>query len=165
MNTQAELDRTFRTVVKAEDSRNKKLLFLSCLNIDIFPQDDQLFPLTKGVPWTAYLQDGEGGSRTMEQPEIVDQLLQQSTENPGPIDMESAIRQMIEAQEIRIVVWFNLVAPDSRGACCFKGCRIWYLDWMVNCHGLVLCAVACVCRMRLQEISNYNINRYQCRIT
>lgn len=104
VNTQAEFDRTFRTVVKAEDYRNKKLLFISCLNIDISPQEDQLFPLTKCVPWAAYLQDGEGGSRAMEQPEIVDQLLQQSTENPDQIDLESAIRQVIEAQEIRIAV-------------------------------------------------------------
>ena len=101
VNTQAEVDRTFRTVVKAEDSRNRKLLFISCLNIDISPQEDQWFPLTRCVPWAACLQDGEGGSRTMEQPGIVDQLLQQSTEDPDQIDPESAIRQMIEAQGIR----------------------------------------------------------------
>ena len=47
VNTQAEFDRTFRAVVKAEDCRNKKLLFISCLNIDSSPQEDQLFPLTR----------------------------------------------------------------------------------------------------------------------
>jgi hypothetical protein len=40
----------------------------------------------------------------MEQAGIVDQPLQQSTENPDRIDLESAIRQMIEAQEIRVAV-------------------------------------------------------------
>jgi hypothetical protein len=104
VNTQAEFDRTFRTVVKAEDYRNKKLLFISRLGIDISPQEDQLFPRTKCVPCAACLQDGEGGARTMEQPGIVDQPLQQSTKNPDQIDLESAIRQMIEAQENRAAV-------------------------------------------------------------
>jgi hypothetical protein len=40
----------------------------------------------------------------MEQPGIIDQLLQQGMENPDRIDLESAIRQMIEAREIRIAV-------------------------------------------------------------
>jgi hypothetical protein len=63
-----------------------------------------LFPLTTCVPWVACLQDGEEGSRSMEQPGIVGQLLQQGMENPDRIDLESAIRQMIEAREIRIAV-------------------------------------------------------------
>lgn len=80
----------------------KKLLFISCLNIDISPKEGQLFPLTKCVPWAAYIQDSDGSSRTLEQDEIVDQLMQQSTENPDQIDMEAAIQQMIEAQEVKI---------------------------------------------------------------
>ena len=103
-NTQAEFDRTFRTVAKAEDYRHRKLLFISCLNSDISRQEDRLFPLTRCGPCAACLQDGEGGSRSMEQPGIVNQLLQQGTEKPDRIDLESAIRQMLEAREIRIEV-------------------------------------------------------------
>jgi hypothetical protein len=104
VKTQAEFDRTSRAVVKAEDYRHRKLLFISCLNSDISRQEDRLFPLTRWVPWVACLQDGEDGTHTMEQPGIVEQLLQQGMENPDRIDLESAIRQMIEAREIRIAV-------------------------------------------------------------
>ena len=104
VNTQAEFDRTYRTIVKEREYRGKRLLFISCLNIDVSPQEGQLFPLTKCVPWAAYLQNDDGSSRTLEQPEIVELLMQQSTENPHQIDLEVAIQQMIEAREIRIAV-------------------------------------------------------------
>lgn len=103
INTQAEFDRTFRTIAKSQAYQGKKLLFISCLNIDISPKEGQLFPLTKCVPWAAYIQDSDGSSRTLEQDEIIDLLMQQSTENPDQIDMEAAIQQMIDAQEIKIV--------------------------------------------------------------
>lgn len=83
-------------------NRGKKLLFISCLHIDISPEEGQLFPLTKCVPWAAYIQDNEGNSRTLEQDEIVELLMQQSIENPDQIDMETAIQRMIDAQEIKI---------------------------------------------------------------
>ena len=75
---------------------------VSCLNIDISPEEGQLFPLTKCVPWAAYYQDGEGGSRTLEQSELVEMLLEETAENPDQIDLEEAIGQMIDAKEIKI---------------------------------------------------------------
>jgi len=102
VNTQLEFDRTFRTIVKEKEYSGKKLLYISCLNIDISPQIGQLFPLTKCIPWAAYIQDADGNSHTLEQPEINEQLMQQSTENENQIDLEAAIQQMIDAQEIII---------------------------------------------------------------
>ncbi|MBL0714079.1 MAG: hypothetical protein JJV98_10305 [Desulfosarcina sp.] len=104
VNSQAEFDRTFRTIVKAQGYRGKRLLFISCLSIDISPQEGQLFPLTKCVPWAAYIQNSDGSSRTLEQSEIIERLMQQSTENPDQIDMEAAIRQMIDAPEVKITI-------------------------------------------------------------
>ncbi len=104
INTQVEFDRTFRTIVKAHEYRDKRLLFISCLNIDISPREGQLFPLTKCVPWAAYIQNGDGSSFTLEQSDIVKQLMQQNTENTEEIDMEAAIQQMIDAREIKITV-------------------------------------------------------------
>lgn len=104
VNTQAEFDRAYRSIIKEPEYHNKKLLFISCLNIDISPREGQIFPLTKCVPWAAYIQDGEGNSRTIEQTEIVEMLMQQDTENPDQIDLEEAIQQMINAEEIKIVV-------------------------------------------------------------
>ncbi len=102
VNTQAEFDRAFRTIVREKAYQGKRVLFISCINIDISPRGGQLFPLTKCVPWAAYIQDGAGGSRTLEQDEIVNLLKQQSAENPDQIDLEDAIQQMEKVKEIRI---------------------------------------------------------------
>jgi hypothetical protein len=104
VNTQAEFDRAFRSIVKEKSYRDKRMVFVSCLNIDISPRAGQTFPLTKCVPWAAYIQDGKGNHHTMEQAELTQQLLEQSTENPDQIDLEDAIRKMEEEQEIRIAV-------------------------------------------------------------
>jgi hypothetical protein len=60
ITTQIEFDRSFRTIVKAHAYKGNKVLFIAGMNIDISPQSDQLFPLTKFVPWAAYIQDGDG---------------------------------------------------------------------------------------------------------
>ena len=102
VNTQVEFDRTFRTIVKEQEYRGKRLFFISCLNIDISPQEGQLFPLTKCVPWAAYIQNSDGSSRTLEQSEIIEMLMHQSTDNPDQLDLEAAIQQMTDAREIKI---------------------------------------------------------------
>ncbi len=104
VNTQAEFDRTFRALVKEKEYANKNLFFISCLNIDISPSEGQLFPLTKYVPWAAYIQQSDGSRHTLEQAEIFESLMQQSSENPERIDLEDAIQQMVDAQEIRIAL-------------------------------------------------------------
>ena len=103
-NTQSEFDRSYRSIVKEQEYRGKNLLYISCLNIDISPQEGQLFPLTKCIPWAAYVQSSDGSSRTLEQSEITERLMQQSTENPDQINLEAAIQQMIDAQEIKIAL-------------------------------------------------------------
>jgi len=100
INTQIEFDRTFRTIVKEHGYLKKKVLFISGLHIDISPQEGQLFPLTKFVPWAAYIQDSDGSYRTMEQKELMQTLEQQSTSNSDTIDMESAIQSMADAKEV-----------------------------------------------------------------
>lgn len=101
-NTQAEFDRTYRTIVKEREYSDKRLLFISCLNIDISPKEGQLFPLTKCIPWAAYIHNVNGDSRILEQAELVELLMQQSSENPDAINLETAIQQMIDASEIKI---------------------------------------------------------------
>lgn len=102
VNTQAEFDRAYRSIVKEKHYRDKRMLFVSCLNIDISPRSGQTFPLTKCVPWAAYIQDGRGGHQTLEQAELVARLREQSTENPDQIDLEEAIHRMVEEREIKI---------------------------------------------------------------
>jgi len=98
INTQIEFDRTFRTIVKEQAYKGTEVLFIAGLNIDISPQSDQLSPLTKFVPWAAYIQDGDGYYFTLEQDERVQTLQQQSDENPDQIYLEDAIRMMTSAR-------------------------------------------------------------------
>ena len=102
INTQIEFDRTFRTIVKEHGYKGKKVLFIAGLNIDISPESDQLFPLTKFVPWAAYVQDRDGFYYTLEQQELVQLLEQQSTDNADQIDMEEAIQAMTRHVEVKV---------------------------------------------------------------
>jgi hypothetical protein len=99
-NTQVEFDRAFRTIVQEQAYSNKRVLFISGLNIDISPSQGQVFPLTKFVPWAACLQNEDGSHQTWEQAELYKRLKEQSTDNPDQIDLEEAIGIMEKAQEI-----------------------------------------------------------------
>jgi hypothetical protein len=102
VNTQAEFDRAFRTILKEKSYRGKRIVFISCLNIDISPRAGQTFPLTKCVPWAAFVQDNKGNHYTLEQAEITARLNEQGTENPDQINLEDAIQEMAHAEEIHI---------------------------------------------------------------
>jgi hypothetical protein len=102
LNTQVEFDRTFRTIVKEHAYSGRRLLFLAGLNIDISPTPGQVFPLTKFVPWAAYLQRPDGSHSLFEQEEIFSMLKAQASDNPDQIDLEEAIRQMTAEQEVRV---------------------------------------------------------------
>lgn len=101
-NTQVEFDRAFRTIVQEPAYKGKKVLFISGLNVDISPEEGQLFPLTKFIPWAAYFQDEQGGQQTWEQTELFERLKEQSTNNPDQVDLETAIEIMGRAEEIRL---------------------------------------------------------------
>ena len=60
----------------------------------------QLMP--KFVPWAAYVQTRDGRAFLLEQSELSDALLAQSTTNPDKIEMSRAIGVMENTPEIRI---------------------------------------------------------------
>lgn len=91
INTQVEFDRTFRTIVKEKGYQGKNLVYVSGLNIDVSPLETEMFPLTLFVPWAAYIQEKSGRRYTLEQAELDARLMEQSTDNPDQIDLESAI--------------------------------------------------------------------------
>jgi hypothetical protein len=111
INTQQEFDRAYRTFLENPVYKGKKVLFISGLNIDISPYEQQIFPLTKFVPWGAFYQDDEGNSRIFEHSEITKLLNSQSTENPDQVDLEEAIRQAEQHEEITIENPFILNDP------------------------------------------------------
>jgi hypothetical protein len=101
-NTQIEFDRAYRTLIKEPGYRGKNLAFISGINIDISPQKGQLFPLTKFVPWAAYIQTQDEKQIILEQKEIVEALNAQSLANPDRIELSKAIQVMESTPEIRI---------------------------------------------------------------
>jgi hypothetical protein len=104
VSAQVEFDRTFRSIVSEPAYRGKKVLFISGIHIDVSPRDEQIFPLTKYVPWAAYFQNESGEGYTLEQDELHHILEQQSTTNPYKIDLTEEIGRMKQETEIHLHV-------------------------------------------------------------
>ncbi len=102
VNTQVEFDRAFRTIVKEEGYQGKRVIYIAGLHIDISPDSGQLFPLTKFIPWAAFIQYGDGRQKTIEQDELYETLKAQTSENPDQIDMEEVISIMDHMAEVKI---------------------------------------------------------------
>lgn len=102
VNTQMEFDRTYRSILREPEYQGRNLLFVSGIHIDISPRRDQLFPLTKFIPWAAYHQKTTGESALYEQEQLNQMLRAQSTDNPAQTDLEVAIKMMENALEVVI---------------------------------------------------------------
>lgn len=89
-----EFDRTVRSIVKCKDFENRRLFFISCINLDVSPDQDVVFPKTYCVPWAAYHQNGSGGYTTYNQKEIIALLRDQPNENPDQVNLETAAPEM-----------------------------------------------------------------------
>ena len=103
-NTQIEFDRAYRTIVSEDSYKGKNLAFIAGINIDISPQQGQVFPLTKFVPWAAYVQTRDGRAFLLEQKELLEALRSQRVENPDRIELSRAIRVMEDTPEVKIEV-------------------------------------------------------------
>lgn len=106
--TQVEFDRTYRTIVNEPGYRNRNLIFISGLNIDISPRHDQVFPLTKFVPWAAYVQKTDGSHFILEQHELFEAIMALEIQNEKQIDLEKEIHIMEETEEVQISYDFLL---------------------------------------------------------
>ena len=100
-HTQLEFDRTYRSILRADCYRNKNLLFISGVNIDISPRQGFPFPLIKFVPWAAHgsLRGGQGF--VWEQDQVSEALRRQDAENPDRLSFDASIQRMADAEEIR----------------------------------------------------------------
>lgn len=101
-NTQAEFDRTYRSLVQSPAMRNKNLLFVSGINIDISPYPGESFPLTKFVPWAGFLQRTDGTRLLLEQDEVLEELGRHTGDNSSQINLERAIETMTSHREVEI---------------------------------------------------------------
>jgi hypothetical protein len=101
-NTQVEFDRTYRSLQRDLAYRGKNLLFVSGLNVDVSPRPGLPFPLTKFVPWAAYIRLRDQDGYVLEQAEQFDALSRQSVDNPDQMSFDAAIRAMATAEEIKL---------------------------------------------------------------
>ncbi len=102
ITTQIEFDRTYRTIIAEKGYKNRNLLFISGINIDISPRNEQIFPLTKFIPWAAYVQQSDGNHFILEQKELYDTLMTFDSHNKEEIDLEEAVKIMEETEEVYI---------------------------------------------------------------
>jgi len=102
VNTQMEFDRAYRSILREPEYQGRNLLFISGIHIDISPRRNQVFPLTKFIPWAAYHQTAAGDSTLYEQEELNAMLKARSVENPDQIDLEEAIKLMEDEKEVTI---------------------------------------------------------------
>jgi hypothetical protein len=102
INTQVEFDRTYRTLVQTPAYQGKRVLFVSGLNVDVSPTEGHIFPLTEFIPWASYWKDVDGQAATWEQDDLLARLNAEPTSNPDQVDLEAAIREMEDADEVRL---------------------------------------------------------------
>lgn len=99
-NTQIEFDRTYRSIQTEPEYEGKNILFVSGLHIDISPTEGLKFPLTKFVPWAAYVRYSDGSGQVIEQDELFDALRRQPKENPGQMSLDEEIDTMSGVDEV-----------------------------------------------------------------
>jgi len=104
INTLVEFDRSFRTILKSDSYRGRRVVYIAGLHIDISPHAAETFPVTKFVPWAAYVQSRDNSYRILEQEELVKVLKAQDDHNPDQIDLEAVIQTMAETDEIKIEI-------------------------------------------------------------
>ncbi len=102
VNTQAEFDRTYRSLAHNTALLDKNMLFVSGINIDISPTDSSLFPLTEFVPWAAYLHLADGTRQIMEQDELLETLSNMTDQNPDQISFDESIATIARTTRIPV---------------------------------------------------------------
>lgn len=104
VNTQAEFDRTYRSLSQHAALKNKNMLFVSGINLDISPTDHTRFPLTQFVPWAAYLHLADGACQVLEQTELLETLAAMPSDNPGQIQFDASLEIMAKTPKIMIQI-------------------------------------------------------------
>lgn len=103
VNTQAEFDRTYRSLAHDPAMCDKNMLFISGVNIDISPVDQTHFPLTQFVPWAAYLHLADGTRQILEQDELLETLAGMPADNSDQIRFDESIETMAQVPKVQVL--------------------------------------------------------------
>jgi len=99
-NTQAEFDRGSRSISQEPSYEGRNLLYISGLNVDISPEENQDYVLNKFIPWAAYVQLSTGERYILEQKELFETLRKYETVNPTQVELDVVIKHMQQADPI-----------------------------------------------------------------
>lgn len=100
VNTQAEFDRAFRSISQEPSYKGRNLLYISGLNIDISPEQNQDYVLTKFIPWAAYVQLESGEKYILEQKDLFETLTRYDIENSTQVELDVVIKHMQKADPV-----------------------------------------------------------------
>ncbi len=102
INTQVEFERVFHTIAREPAYRDKNVLLVTGLNVDISSQAGKAAAVTKFVPWAAYYKADDGTHFALGQEALYEVLAQQSTENPHQIDLERSLEASYGSNPVNI---------------------------------------------------------------
>ncbi len=105
VNIQMEFARTVESIRRGPEYKNKNLLYIAGLNVDISTY--LTFPSTTYfVPWAAHIQLKDSTSdeylHPLEQKDIFNKLMEQEMVNPDRVDLKEQINQMISSPRFDI---------------------------------------------------------------
>jgi hypothetical protein len=104
-NIQLEFARVVESIRRCDEYKDRSLLYIAGLNIDIPPFED-LPVMNYFVPWAAHVQlkDGtpEEYTHPIEQNELFEILMAQSVKNPDQIDLKANIGRILKAPRLNI---------------------------------------------------------------
>lgn len=104
-NIQLEFARVVESIRRSDDYKDRSLLYVAGLNIDI-PAIEDLPVMNYFVPWAAHVQlkDGTPAEYThpIEQKELFAKLMEQSPDNPDQIDLKANIRRILRSPKLDI---------------------------------------------------------------
>lgn len=104
-NVQLEFARVVESIRRSEHYKDRNLLYVAGLNIDI-SRTETLPVMNYFVPWAAHVQLKDGMKdeyiHSIEQEDLYNKLMAQSTENPDQADLKEAIRHISQLPKLNI---------------------------------------------------------------
>lgn len=102
IHTQLEFDRTYRSIQREAAYADKNVVFVAGLNVDVASDAGLPFPLTKFVPWAAYVQLLDGRRFVLEQEALWAALSAQPHVNQERLAFDDAIALMEGVQPVEL---------------------------------------------------------------
>lgn len=101
-NTQAEFDRNYRVISQESCYKDRNLVYISGLHVDISPPEGQPHILNKFIPWSAYIQLKTGEKYILEQKELFNEISNSPDTNPSQLNFDDTIQLMEDADPIHL---------------------------------------------------------------